>query len=100
MTGFPEKRASAVRVDARITTSARRFGAIACAFTAGAALTTALIAMPAQAPRETAQATQQIVIRGGWLFTGVSDVRVRNTGIVIVAGRFAEVGANLNERDL
>ena len=30
----------------------------------------------------------------------MSCSRVRNTGIVIVAGRFAEVGANLTGRDL
>ncbi|MBI4520257.1 MAG: hypothetical protein HY701_05440, partial [Gemmatimonadetes bacterium] len=26
---------------------------------------------------------QDVVIRGGWLFTGVSDARVRNTGILV-----------------
>jgi hypothetical protein len=41
-----------------------------------------------------------LVIRGGWLFDGVGDARVRNTGIVIREGRFAEVGADLVERDL
>ncbi len=41
-----------------------------------------------------------LVIRGGWLFDGVRDARVRNTGIVIREGRFAEVGADLVERDL
>jgi hypothetical protein len=41
-----------------------------------------------------------LVIRGGWLFDGVRDARVRNSGIVIREGRFAEVGADLVERDL
>jgi hypothetical protein len=41
-----------------------------------------------------------LVIRGGWLFDGVRDARVRSTGIVIREGRFAEVGADLVERDL
>jgi len=43
---------------------------------------------------------QEIVIRGGWLFDGVSDTRVRNTGIVIRNGKFFEVNANLTGRDL
>src|SRR5262245_33383568 len=54
-----------------------------------------------QPSRETAsQLVQQTVIRGGWLFTGVADTRVRNSGIVIADGKFIEVGANLNGRDL
>jgi hypothetical protein len=43
---------------------------------------------------------QEIVIRGGWLFDGIGDVRVRNTGIVVRNGKFMEVGANLTGRDL
>jgi imidazolonepropionase-like amidohydrolase len=35
----------------------------------------------------------QTVIRGGWLFDGVSDTRRRNTGIVIRDGVFAEIDA-------
>ena len=34
-----------------------------------------------------------MVIRGGWLFDGIRDTRVRNTGIVIRNGVLAEVGA-------
>jgi imidazolonepropionase-like amidohydrolase len=101
MTAFPERRAGPPGTNEGMTTTARRLRAIACALACGSALTAVLIAMPFQAPRDTAaQSTQQIVIRGGWLFTGVADARVRNTGIVIVAGRFAEVGTNLNGRDL
>ena len=37
---------------------------------------------------------QDVVIRGGWLFDGIRDTRVRNTGIVIRNGVFAEVGAD------
>jgi imidazolonepropionase-like amidohydrolase len=67
----------------------------------GSLLIAAPIAAPAQSPQLAAPpAAQVVVVRGGWLFTGVADVRVRNTGIVIVAGRFAEVGANLSGRDL
>ena len=38
---------------------------------------------------------QDVVIRGGWLFDGIRDTRVRNTGIVIRNGVLAEVGAEL-----
>ncbi|MCP3958125.1 MAG: amidohydrolase family protein [bacterium] len=41
-----------------------------------------------------------VVIRGGWLFDGVADERRRNTGIVIRDGKFAEVGAQLDGREL
>jgi imidazolonepropionase-like amidohydrolase len=40
-----------------------------------------------------------VVVRGGWLFDGVSDARRRNSGIVIRDGRFSEVDANLKERE-
>ena len=43
---------------------------------------------------------QEIVIRGGLMFDGVSDTRVRNTGIVIRNGKFFEVHADLAGRDL
>ena len=39
--------------------------------------------------------TEDVVIRGGWLFDGIRDTRVRNTGIVIRNGVLAEVGAEL-----
>ena len=75
------------------------------ALTAQVALGSALAilsgATRAQAPRETAsQSVQQVVIRGGWLFTGIADDRVRNSGIVVADGKFVEVGANLSGRDL
>ena len=38
---------------------------------------------------------QDVVIRGGWLFDGIRDTRVRNTGIMIRGGVLAEVGAEL-----
>ena len=40
------------------------------------------------------------MLRGGWLFDGVHDDVVRNSGIVITGGRFLEVGATLEGRDL
>jgi imidazolonepropionase-like amidohydrolase len=44
-------------------------------------------------------ASETVVIRGGWLFDGIADLRVRNTGIVIRDGKFAEVGADLKGRE-
>jgi imidazolonepropionase-like amidohydrolase len=38
-----------------------------------------------------------MIVRGGWLFDGISDTRRRNTGIVIRNGIFAEIDANLEE---
>ena len=43
---------------------------------------------------------QDTIIKGGWLFDGVGDDVVKNSGIVIVNGTFLEVGANLAGRDL
>jgi imidazolonepropionase-like amidohydrolase len=62
-----------------------------------------LLSFPARAqgPRQSApESATQVVLRGGWLFTGSGDSRIRNTGIVVVDGKFAEVGANLSGRDL
>ena len=42
----------------------------------------------------------EIIVRGGWLFDGVSDTRRLNTGIVIRDGKFAEVDADLQEQVL
>lgn len=42
----------------------------------------------------------RIVLRGGWLFDGVSDERRRNSGIVIENGVFAEVDAELQDKVL
>ena len=44
--------------------------------------------------------SDQIIVRGGWLFDGISDTRRHNTGIVIRDGKFAEVDADLQERVL
>jgi imidazolonepropionase-like amidohydrolase len=40
----------------------------------------------------------EIIVRGGWLFDGVSDTRRRNSGIVIRDGVFVEVDADLEDR--
>jgi hypothetical protein len=50
-------------------------------------------------PPPAAEASE-VVIRGGWLFDGIRDARVRNTGIVVRAGKFIEVNASLTNRDL
>ena len=44
--------------------------------------------------------SDQIIVRGGWLFDGISDTRRHNTGIVIRDGKFAEVDADLQEQVL
>jgi len=46
------------------------------------------------------RSSDQIIIRGGWLFDGVSDVRRRNTGIVIRDGMLIEVDADLDGSEL
>jgi imidazolonepropionase-like amidohydrolase len=43
---------------------------------------------------------EDIIVRGGWLFDGVSNTRRQNTGIVIRDGKFAEVNADLQEQVL
>jgi imidazolonepropionase-like amidohydrolase len=44
--------------------------------------------------------SDHIIVRGGWLFDGISDTRRRNTGIVIRDGIFAEIDADLEESAL
>lgn len=39
-----------------------------------------------------------LMIRGGWLFDGVSNIRRQNTGIVIREGKIVEVDADLHEK--
>ena len=64
------------------------------------ALLTAVMAVwTSPAAAQWAQAPpREVVITGGWLFDGVGDARVRNTGIVIRDGKFVEVGADLSGR--
>ena len=54
---------------------------------------------PETPPESAADSTNTVVIRGGWVFDGIRDTRSRNTGIVIRDGRFAELEADLGERD-
>lgn len=46
------------------------------------------------------QSAETVVLRGGHLFDGVGDRAVPNSGLVIRAGRFFEVGARLDDEDL
>lgn len=60
-----------------------------------------LLASPAVQSQWSEPSSDQTVIRGGWLFDGISDTRRRNTGIVIRDGVFAEInvkpGASIPE---
>lgn len=42
----------------------------------------------------------QLVVRGGWLFDGVSDTRRRNSGIIIRNGEIVEVDADVDQKVL
>ena len=46
------------------------------------------------------QPGQVVVIRGGWLFDGVADVRVPNEGILIRGGKFLDVDGGLGDYDI
>ena len=56
-----------------------------------------------QAPADTGLLTQPgqaVVIRGGWLFDGVADVRVPNEGILMRGGKFLDVDGGLGDYDI
>jgi imidazolonepropionase-like amidohydrolase len=59
----------------------------------------AFLAIRGSAPQAQTQqpATQQntVLIRGGWLWNGVSNARVRNVGIVVRNGKFIEIGTSV-----
>jgi imidazolonepropionase-like amidohydrolase len=60
--------------------------------------TLCLLLTPAAVWSQLAQpSSDQIIVRGGWLFDGISDTRRRNTGIVIRDGIFADIDARLEE---
>jgi imidazolonepropionase-like amidohydrolase len=44
--------------------------------------------------------SEQIVVRGGWLFDGISDTRRQNSGVVIRDGIFTEIDADVQDGDL
>ncbi len=55
-----------------------------------AAVDTGLLTRPGQA----------VVIRGGWLFDGVADTRVRNEGLLIRGGKFLDVDGGLGSYEV
>ena len=59
-----------------------------------------LLALTAVHAQWSEPSSDQIIIRGGWLFDSVSDTRRRNTGIVIRDGIFVEIDVELEERVL
>lgn len=59
----------------------------------GALVCAALLSV--MAPRGLVGQEAPLVIRGGHLFDGTGDTLVANTGIIIVAGKFFQVGADL-----
>ena len=81
---------------AALTMLARRAGHLAAVSTLTVAL---LLPSGALGQRERAS-TQTVVLRGGWLFDAVHDDVRRNTGIIIVSGKFFEIDADLSGRDL
>lgn len=63
--------------------------------------TTLLLLTPQFALGQWSEAQEgDLVIRGGWLFDGVSNERRRNTGIVIRHGEIVEIDADLQEQVL
>ena len=42
----------------------------------------------------------ELIIRGGWIFDSVSDIRRRNSGIIIRNGKIAEVDADVQQKIL
>jgi len=60
----------------------------------------ATLAAPLQALAQwSASGGESLLIRGGWLFDGVSDTRRPNTGIVIQNGRIVEVDADVQQHN-
>ena len=59
-----------------------------------------LLASAAVSAQWSEPSSEQVIVRGGWLFDGISDARRRNTGIVIREGIFAEIDADLEESAL
>ncbi|MEE2638027.1 MAG: amidohydrolase family protein [Acidobacteriota bacterium] len=60
-------------------------------------------ALHGQAPADTGLLTrpaQPIVIRGGWLFDGVTDTRVQNEGILVRGGKFLDVDGDLDRYEV
>ncbi len=61
---------------------------------------TFLISIAPELVRAQGSEPELLVIRGGWLFDGVSDARRRNTGIVIRDGKIESVDAEGEQQNL
>ena len=64
------------------------------------AMLTVLLASATVNAQWSVPSSDVVIIRGGWLFDGISDTRRKNTGIVIRDGRFVEIDANLSDKNL
>ena len=65
----------------------------ATAYSTGIADPPESLALPAPGAAQ-AETGETVILRGGWLFDSIGDERVRNTGIVVRAGKLFAVGAN------
>ena len=62
-------------------------------------ITALILLSPALVQAQWSEPAQgELVIRGGWLFDGVSDTRRRNSGIIIRNGKIAEVDADARQQ--
>ncbi|MCH8159415.1 MAG: amidohydrolase family protein [Proteobacteria bacterium] len=59
-----------------------------------------LVAPPAAHTQWSDPVEGHLVVRGGWLFDGVSDARRRNSGIIIRNGEIVEVDADVDQEIL
>lgn len=60
----------------------------------------ALLISPVSLAQWTERTTDEILLRGGWIFDGIADERRQNTGVVLRDGKIVEVDADLKNRDL
>jgi imidazolonepropionase-like amidohydrolase len=79
--------------------ASRNFGATARSRLLSALCVTLTVAAMACSQADAATA-DTVVVKGGWLIDGVHDDARKNTGIVILSGKFFEVDADLSGRDL
>ncbi len=79
--------------------ASRNFGATARSRLLSALCVTLTVAATA-CSRADAATADTVVVKGGWLIDGVHDDARKNTGIVILSGKFFEVDADLSGRDL
>jgi len=86
------------RVAATVISASRNVGATARSRLLSALCVTLTVAAMA-CTRADAATADTVVVKGGWLIDGVHDDARKNTGIVILSGKFFEVDADLAGRD-